>query len=134
MKKILGLDVGDVRTGVAISDPLGMIASPLTILNAKEVDVIEEIKAIVEKENIEKIIYGLPISLDGTEKRQAEKVREFVELLEKKVKAEYIPIDERFSSLSAKNMFAEIGKSTKGRRLDSVSAAIILQNYLDMKK
>ena len=134
MNKILGLDIGDVRTGVAISDVLGIIASPLTILNAKEVDVIEEIKEIVEKEKIEKIIYGLPISLDGTEKRQAEKVREFVDRLSKVVKADFIPIDERFSSLSAKNMFAEVGKSTKGRRLDSVSATIILQNYLDMKR
>ena len=76
--RILGLDVGDVRTGVSISDPLRIIASPLTILNSKEVNVKEEIIKIVESRGVKEIIYGLPISLDGSEKRQAEKVREFI--------------------------------------------------------
>ncbi|HCB64274.1 MAG TPA: Holliday junction resolvase RuvX [Fusobacteria bacterium] len=130
--RILGLDVGDVRTGVSISDPLRIIASPLTILNSKEVNVKEEIIKIVESRGVKEIIYGLPISLDGSEKRQAEKVREFIKELSEMVDVKFTPIDERYSTISAGNMFSSIGKKKfQKSRLDSVSATIILQNYLD---
>lgn len=135
--RILALDVGDVRTGLAMSDPLGIIASPLKILNSNECDVVKEIISVINDNNIKKVVFGLPISLDGNEKIQAEKVRKFISILKKEKDIEYIPIDERYSTASAKNMLLSTrkqGLKGKSKSLDSISATILLQTYLSMKK
>lgn len=134
--RILALDVGDVRTGLAMSDPLGIIASPLKILNSNECDVVKEIISVINEHSIKKIVFGLPISLDGTEKVQAQKVREFIATLKKEIDIEFIPIDERYSTASAKNMLLSTrkqGLKGKTKSLDSISATILLQTYLSMK-
>lgn len=135
MKRSLGLDVGDKRIGLALSDPLGMLASPLLVLQRQEDGVdITAILKIVKQSQVEKIIIGLPQSMDGTLGSQAEKVKIFGEKLKK---ASPVPVDfrdERLSTVSAKRMMREAGnrKSSKKKiEYDAAAAAIILQTYLD---
>ena len=137
-KKYLSLDVGDVRIGVAKSDIMGMIATPLEVIDRRKTKAVMRIKELCEEHNTKSIVIGIPKSLDGTEKRQAEKVREFIEKLNKKIDGlEFIEIDERLSTVSADKMLQDNGVKgaiNKRKTVDQVAAAIILQTYLDMKR
>lgn len=131
----LGLDVGDKRIGVALSDPLGMLASPLLVIERKEDAAdIAAILQIVKQCKVEKIIVGLPQSMNGTIGAQAEKVKLFGEKLKKESPAPVDFRDERLSTVSAKRMIREAGarKSSKKKgEYDAAAAAIILQTFLD---
>jgi len=137
-KRYLSLDVGDVRIGVAKSDIMGMIATPLEVIDRRKTKAVMRIKELCEENNTKSIVIGIPKSLDGTEKRQAEKVREFIEKLNKKIDGlEFIEIDERLSTVSADKMLQNNGVKgaiNKRKTVDQVAAAIILQTYLDMKR
>ncbi len=136
--RILALDVGDVRIGVASSDLLGIIASPLEVIDRRKTEPINRIIELIEIKKAEKIVVGMPLSLDGTEKRQAEKVREFISELTKNLSnIEIITVDERYSTVSADKMLNEAtkkGAKEKRKVVDKVAASIILQTYLNMKK
>ena len=80
--RIIALDIGDVRIGVAMSDVIGMFASPLEVIDRNKINAVERIKKIVEEYKVDTIVAGLPKSLNGEEKMQAQKVREFVKVLE----------------------------------------------------
>jgi putative holliday junction resolvase len=132
----LGLDVGDRRTGVALSDPLGILASPLLVFELKnDAGDIAFILKLVEQYNVEKIIVGLPQSMDGTMGSQADKVRTFGEKLkiQSPVPVEYR--DERLTTVSARRLLMESGnrKYSKSKKVecDSAAAAVILQSYLN---
>lgn len=129
--RVMALDVGDVRTGIAVSDPTKTIASPLGIFNAKKQNVIEEIERVVVEKNISTIVYGMPIKLNGSKGEQAVKVEKFILKLREYIpnSVNFISMDERFSSYSAKSAILQMGG--KKRALDSLSATIILQTYLD---
>jgi len=114
MKRYLALDIGDVRIGVARSDLMGIIATPLETINRKKVKSVKRIAELCKENNTTSIVVGIPKSLDGEEKRQAEKVREYIEKLKKDLN---------------KN-----GAIEKRKVVDKVAASIILQTYLDMKK
>ncbi|MBZ4682732.1 MAG: putative pre6S rRNA nuclease [Fusobacteriaceae bacterium] len=137
-KKYLSLDVGDVRIGVAKSDILGITATPYEVIDRRKTKAVKRIKEILQTENISSIVVGIPKSLDGSEKRQAEKVREFISKLKKEMNnLEIIEIDERYSTVSAdKALTAMNKKGAKEKRkvVDKVAAAIILQTFLDSKK
>lgn len=137
-KVYLSLDVGDVRIGVAKSDIMGIIATPLEVIDRRKTKAVMRIKKLCEEHNTKSIVVGIPKSLDGTEKRQAEKVREFIEKLNKKIEGlEFIEIDERLSTVSADKMLQDNGVKgaiNKRKTVDQVAAAIILQTYLDMKR
>ena len=137
-KKYLSLDVGDVRIGVAKSDIMGMIATPLEVIDRRKTKAVKRIKELCEEHGTKSIVIGIPKSLDGTEKRQAEKVREFMEKLTKKIDGiEFIEIDERLSTVSADKMLQAKGVKgaiNKRKTVDQVAAAIILQTYLDMRR
>jgi len=137
-KKYLSLDVGDVRIGVAKSDIMGMIATPLEVIDRRKTKAVKRIKELCEEHGTKSIVIGIPKSLDGTEKRQAEKVREFMEKLSKKIDGiEFIEIDERLSTVSADKMLQAKGVKgaiNKRKTVDQVAAAIILQTYLDMRR
>ena len=136
MKRYIALDIGDVRIGVARSDIMGIIASPLETINRKKVKSVKRIAEICKENDTNLIVVGIPKSLDGEEKRQAEKVREYIEKL-KKENLEIIEIDERFSTVIADNILKELNKNgaiEKRKVVDKVAASIILQTYLDMKK
>lgn len=133
--KYLALDIGDVRIGVAKSDIMGMIASPLEVIDRKKVKAIYRIKDICRDENCYTLVVGIPKSLDGTEKVQAEKTREFMKKLQEKIpQIVFIEVDERYSTVSAHNMLTEFSnKNQKEQRkvVDKVAATIILQSFLD---
>lgn len=137
-KKYLSLDVGDVRIGVAKSDIMGIIATPLEVIDRRKTKAVMRVKELCEEHDTKSIVIGIPKSLDGTEKRQAEKVREFMEKLNKKIDGlEFIEIDERLSTVSADKMLQNNGVKgaiNKRKTVDQVAAAIILQTYLDMKR
>ncbi len=137
-KRYFSLDVGDVRIGVAKSDLMGMVATPLEVIDRRKTKAVKRIAELCRQENTKSIVIGIPKSLDGTEKRQAEKVREFMEKLNKSIEGlEFFEIDERLSTVSADRMLNETnlrGAKEKRKVVDKVAAAIILQTFLDMKK
>ncbi len=134
MAILLGLDVGDTRIGVALSDELGVAAHPLCTLTRKnrKVDLIA-ISDLVSIHKVECVVIGLPISLDGSIGAQAEKVQKFAKRLEHVID---IPIefqDERFTTAEAEEILHELNKDAKARKelIDEVSAVIILDDYLN---
>lgn len=137
-KKYIALDIGDVRIGVAKSDIMGIVATPLEVINRKKVKSVQRIKELCEQENTKSLVVGIPKSLDGTEKRQAEKVREYIEKLKKNIEGlEIYEVDERLTTVSADRMLNEANKKgalEKRKVVDKIAAAIILQTFLDKKK
>ena len=128
MKRYIALDIGDVRIGVARSDIMGIIASPLETINRKKVKSVKRIAEICKENDTNLVVVGIPKSLDGEEKRQAKKEIENLEIIE---------VDERFSTVIADNILKELNKNgaiEKRKVVDKVAASIILQTYLDMKK
>ncbi len=130
----LGLDVGDKRIGVALSDPGGILASPLTIINCVDESTdIEAIISIVNQKQVGQIIVGLPRSMDGSIGKQAEKVQAFTRSLCQHTDVPVEFRDERLSTVSAKRLMQTVNtkKSKKTARHDAIAAALILQGYLD---
>lgn len=134
--RILGLDVGDRRTGVALSDPLGMLASPLLVFQLKsDTEGIAFILNLVEQYRVEKIIVGLPQSMNGTIGTQAEKVKRFGDKLRESCPVQVEYRDERLTTVEAKRMLIESGNKKYGKNkkieYDAAAAAVILQSYLN---
>jgi putative Holliday junction resolvase len=128
----MGLDIGDSRIGVALSDPLGIMASPLTIISRQDNEAdMQVLIDIVRKNNVGRIIVGLPLSMDGTIGLQAEKVREFTAELCRHTDLPVEFKDERLSTVLAKRIVQAVRKTNRGTRYDSAAAALILQSYLD---
>ncbi len=127
----LGLDLGDKRIGVALSDAGGILASPLMIINCKDTKAdMEAIVSIIDQNQVEQVIAGLPLSMDGSISKQAEIVRAFVEKLRNYTEVPIDFRDERLSTVSAKRLMRGIRKTGK-TGYDAIAAALILQSYLD---
>lgn len=124
--KILGIDYGSKRVGLAISDESLTLARELSILSPKEFW--QQIEALVEKEEISHIILGLPLNMSGGSTETTRNVQEFADKLEEKLNLPVEYMDERLSSVMAENLPG--GK----KNVDSLAAQIILQNYLDKIK
>ena len=133
MERILGLDIGTVRIGLALSDPLGITAQPLETIQRKKCDPIERIREIVEEYSISKLVIGNPLTLNGKSSFASEKVAEFVEKLQKCLQLECILWDERMTTAQAEKLMISSGVRRQKRResIDQVASAIILQSYLD---
>lgn len=134
--RIMALDVGDARIGIAISDPSGIIAQGLPSI--KRVAVMEDVKNIknlADQNEIGEIVVGLPKTLGGEIGIQAQKVLDFVEALRGLVSVPINLYDERMTTVSANRALIEADVSRKKRKkfVDKVSAVIILQGYLDSK-
>ncbi|MFC1987710.1 Holliday junction resolvase RuvX [Chloroflexota bacterium] len=130
----MGLDIGDKKIGVALSDSGGILASPLTIIDrSDEIQDIEAITDIINEHQVGKVIAGLPRSLDGSIGRQAEKVNDFVQRLCRHTEVSVEFRDERLTTVSAQRLMqaANTKKSKRRARDDSIAAALILQGYLD---
>ena len=130
----LGLDIGDRRIGVALSDPEGILASPFTIIDCgDESSAIKAIAEIIRQQGVGQVIVGLPRSLDGSLGRQAEKVREFTQKLSEQIKIPVEYRDERLTTVMAERLKRTSGgKKSRGKvRHDAQAAALILQGYLD---
>ena len=134
MNRAMGIDYGERRIGLAISDPLFIIAKPFKIIDRKKtINYFDEILKITIEYGIKKIIVGIPLKLNGEHTLQTKVVYGFIKELSLVYSHEIITIDERLSSVSAKNYLIEQGIKTghnKGR-IDETAAAIILQEYLD---
>ncbi len=136
--RVLGLDVGDKRIGVAISDSLGLTAQGLpTISYNSAPDAVKAIKELSQDRQVSEIVVGLPRSLDGSLGRQAEKVLSFIDLLKNEIMD--IPVntwDERFSTQGAERILIDHGMNAKKRKehIDKLSAQWILQGYLEKKR
>ncbi len=133
MTRSLGLDHGDARIGVAISDELGMLAHPHGTIHVAEGGVIEKIAALVAKERIGTIVLGMPRNMDGTYGPAAEKVRAFAEQLRAAVACPVKLWDERMSTKAAQRGLHAAGRNTKQSRevIDQAAAQFILQGWLD---
>lgn len=133
-EKILGVDFGDTRTGLAVSDALGMLAGGIGYINSTYIVKTAELVAEKAAElRVSKIIVGLPINMNGTFGPRAEKVKEFGAMLAEKSGLPVEYFDERCSTMAAHqilNMTDTRGKKRKAA-VDTLSAQIILQNYLD---
>ena len=134
LSRVLGLDYGERRIGLALSDPLGIIAKPLTIIDRKKTeDYISEISKIIAEKKITSIVVGLPITLKGHYSKQTEIVLNFIDQLKSDLQIPVVAIDERLSSVAAKKSLRAQSVKTgheKGR-VDETAAAIFLQEYLD---
>ena len=132
-KRILCLDVGDVRIGIAVSDPGRRIATPVEVL--KRVGWgpdSRHIKALCDQYETDEVLSGLPLNMDGSEGFQAQKVREFCAQLEKQG-LKVIFQDERLTTVTAEEALLEDGMRRKDRKnnVDKVAAAVILRQWLD---
>ncbi len=131
--RLLGLDVGDVRIGVAVSDPTGMVVQPREAVRAgTRAGAIDQIAGLVEREEIREVVVGMPVLLDGGVGRQGEKTKVFAELLAERISIPVRTWDESYSSVAADGIMRESGtkRSRKKGRRDSVAAAVILREYL----
>jgi putative Holliday junction resolvase len=130
--RIMGLDVGEQRTGVALSDPMGWLASPLTVLRcaSREAE-LETVVELAHKHNVDRVIVGYPRSLDGTVGPQAQTVDRYVEQLRAYLELPVILWDERLSTAQAERLVHESGNRVRRDTIDAAAAAVILQSYLD---
>jgi putative holliday junction resolvase len=131
--RLLGIDHGDSRIGLAISDELGFFAHPYRTLQSG-LRVVDEIRAIVESEKISGIVIGLPKNMDGTLGESAAKAKSFGERLARVIPTMKILFwDERLTTREAQRALHAAGKNTKQSKkiIDQVAAQLLLQNYLD---
>lgn len=132
----MGLDIGDKRIGVAITDRMGMIATPLAVIKNDDMAK-EHLLNIIKKNKIEKIIIGMPYNLKGETGFQAKKVVEFVENNLKLMEIKVEIIDERFTSkisLQARSKASGDFYHKKDGKIDKISAAILLNDYIEKNK
>ncbi len=135
--RLIGLDVGEARIGVAVSDPTGTLASARTVLARRPEDAaLRAVQRLVEEEEAAAIIVGLPRSLSGELHGQAALVQAFAELLGKHIAVPIHFWDERLSTVAAEREMRASGAKRDKRRamIDAVAAAIILQSYLDASR
>ena len=135
--RIMGLDVGEKRIGVALSDPLGIIAGALTVFERTTDDTaLKQIIDLARDNEVERIVVGMPRSLDGSLGKQAQAVQSFVDLLKEHIQLPVVTWDERLSTVAAERTMLEIGmkRDKRKKRRDSLAAAFILQGYLDRQK
>jgi putative Holliday junction resolvase len=132
--KIIGLDYGEARIGVAVSDMLETIANPLDTVSEKDREKqLEKVLDIIKREGVEKIVVGLPRRMDGSMGHRAEYTKSFAEELSERSSLPYVMWDERLSSAEAHRMLEAGGVSGKKRKtkVDKIAAVLILQTYLD---
>jgi putative Holliday junction resolvase len=133
--RILGLDIGERRIGVAVSDELGMIASPVGLIR-RESNVPDEVRALVSRYDAVQIVAGLPVGLSGREGPQATVVREFTDALAEEIDVPIAYWDERLSTTIAERSLIEGGtrRNNRKHKVDAVAAAVILQGYLENQR
>lgn len=132
--RYLAIDYGMKRTGLAICDAAETIASPVTVITGQG-GLIAKIMKVIEDENIEAVVVGLPLNMDGTDSGQTKKARLFAEQLGAKKEISIYFQDERLTSFEAEQKLAGLGitRKKKKKHLDAIAAAVILQTYIDKK-
>ena len=134
MNRILAIDYGDVRVGLALSDLTCTIARPFKTLNYNDMDdLLNQLFEISEENKVNKIVVGIPYNMKGDDTKQTTKVRDFISILEEKVGYKIALIDERLTSSEAEKFMHQMNIKTgfNKDRIDKIAASIILQEYLD---
>lgn len=130
--RVLGIDFGEVRIGIAISDPAGRMAMPLTTLNrVSDQDAIAQIQAIVAQEDIEHLVLGEPRNMDGSIGDAANRVRSFRRKLQERIPLPCDLVDETLTSVEARERLLDAGVDPRRvrERIDQVAAQILLEQY-----
>jgi putative Holliday junction resolvase len=136
-ERVLGLDFGEKRIGLAISDPLGATAQPLEVIDRQSLaDDIDRIGEMAARRDTSKIVVGLPLNMDGSVGPQARRVRRFAARLRRELELEVVLWDERLSSAEAERalLHADERRSRRSEVRDAVAAAVVLQAYLDAQR
>lgn len=136
MKRIIGIDYGERRIGLAISDPLQIIATPFKVIDRKKTpEIFPDIQEIVNEKNISTVVVGLPLTMKGTYSKQTEVTVEFIDKLKELLEVPVYTVDERMTSKEAEKILIQKGIKTGHNKsaVDQTSAIIILQDYLDTK-
>jgi putative Holliday junction resolvase len=132
--RILAIDAGERRLGLALSDETRMLASPHRVLvrDGGLAPVLDALIEVVRREGVTQMVVGLPLNADGSEGRQARKAHDFARVAERVIGIPVTLWDERLSTREAEAIVRAQGRSTRNRQdLDAVAAAVILQDYLD---
>ena len=132
--RILGLDVGDRRIGVALSDPIGLTAQPVMTVDRRHPSGdVDAIKALVERHGVGLVVVGLPLTLRGEQGPQAKKVVAFAERMRQRLAIPVQLLDERLTTIQGTRSLLETGTSRRKRKqvIDQVAAQLILQQFLD---
>ena len=136
--KALGLDIGSVTVGIALSDSLKMFASAYSVIRYEEenADLFKQIVDIIKKEDVDVVVVGMPYHMNGDFSLGCERTRRFEEKIKQLIDIEIVEIDERMSTVTAQNALLAFDVSRKKRKqvVDKVAASVILQNYLDRRK
>jgi putative Holliday junction resolvase len=133
IKRILGIDPGDARVGLALSDELGMLAHPFETITLKKTDPVARIAEVVREKGVTTIVVGVARNMDGTFGPAAEKGRALIAQIREVVTCPVIAWDERLTTVSAQRAMRESGRKAKEQKgvIDQAAAQIILQSWLD---
>jgi putative Holliday junction resolvase len=137
---VLGIDAGERRVGLALSDPLRFLASPLTVLDRRTGlhATLDTLAALVAREQVEHIVVGLPLNADGSAGPQARRAQHFARLVERATSRPVTCWDERLSTQAAEAVIRAQGRKPRKLRsqgqVDAIAAAVILQDYLDAQR
>ena len=137
--RYLGLDLGNRTCGIAVSDPMGIIATSIETVRFSEKNLqkcLECVIIYIREKNAQKIVLGYPINMNGTLGPQSEYVLEFKKMLEEAVNLEVILYDERLTSVEVNKIMisADLSRNKRKTKVDTLAATLILQSYLDSKK
>jgi len=134
LNRILAIDYGDKKVGLALSDPMKIIAKPYkTIMNNSKESLLNDINQVIELKDVNEIVVGLPKTLKNTYSEQTYKVKDFIDYITKSLDINIVVVDERLSSIEAKKSLINQGIKTGHNKkdVDMTAAALFLQNYLN---
>jgi putative Holliday junction resolvase len=134
--RVLAIDHGTKRMGIAVSDPSGMIALPLEFIPAEPFNAfLDRLKQLIQEKEVEQILVGMPRNMDGSYGPAAAKVREFIAVLKETIAVPILTWDERLTSRQANRFLVQANVSRKDRKqkVDQAAAAILLQSFLDSR-
>ena len=135
--RIMAIDYGDARTGVAVSDPTGLLAGYTTVIQSRKPDLVAtEVARLAGEYGVEELVMGFPRNMDGTEGPRAERYRGFAERLREATGLEPVLCDERRTTIEAHDILHTAGKKMKNHKktVDAVAASLILEGYLTRKR
>ena len=135
--RVMAIDYGDARTGVAVSDPTGLLAGYTTVIQSRKPEVVvEELARLVRERGVEELVIGFPRNMDGTEGPRAELYRAFAGQLEEATGLRPVLWDERRTTIAAHDILHATGKKMKAHKksVDAVAASLILEGYLTRRK
>lgn len=135
MGRIMALDIGDKRVGIALSDPMKIVANPFDTLKRVEIKGdINKIVKMIEENDVETVVCGLPKLLNNTESLQTQKAREFADMLKERTTAKVVMMDERLTTVQAQRVLleADVRREKRKEVIDKLAATVILQSYLEM--